>query len=110
VAQMSGNHLIVFVTTGSVEEARSIADLVVEVRLAACASIIEGVQSIFRWEGKKTSEQESLLILKTTSERFSELQAKIKTAHSYNVPEIIALPIIMGSSDYLAWVEEQTRT
>jgi periplasmic divalent cation tolerance protein len=107
---MNGHHLVVLVTTGSVEEARSIADLVVEGQLAACASIVERVQSIFRWEGKKASEQESLLILKTTSDRFPQLQARIKAAHSYSVPEIIALPIMLGSQDYLSWIEEQTQT
>ena len=96
-------------STGSVEEARSIAQRVVEERLAACASIVEHVQSIFRWEGSMRSESESLLILKTTNARFPELQSRIKAIHSYSVPEIIALPIPLGSEDYLAWLGKETQ-
>lgn len=106
---MTGDNLVVLVSTGSVEEAKSIAHHVVEERLAACASVIERVQSIFRWEGNIRSESESLLILKTTGVRFSELQARIKALHSYSVPEIIALPILVGSADYLAWLGKETQ-
>lgn len=106
---LTENHLVVLVTAGSVEEARAIGDAVVEAKLAACASIIDRVQSIFMWQGKKTSETESLLLLKTTRGRFSELQERIKAMHSYSVPEIIALPIILGSQDYLAWLEAETK-
>ena len=106
---MSGNSLVVLVTTGSVEEARTIAQTVVEERLAACASLVEHVQSIFRWEGRIQSEQESLLILKTTAVRFPELQTRIKAVHSYSVPEIIAFPILMGAEDYLAWINRETQ-
>jgi periplasmic divalent cation tolerance protein len=103
------NNLVVFVSTASVEEARSIAERVVEERLAACASIIEHIQSIYRWEEKMQSEAESLIILKTTGARFLELQARIKALHSYSVPEIIALPIVAGSDDYLAWLDKETQ-
>ena len=106
---VTGDNLVVLVSTGSVEEARSIAQRLVEERLAACASIIERVQSIFRWEGNIRSESESLLILKTTRIRFSELQARIKALHGYSVPEIIALPILVGSEDYLAWLGTETQ-
>lgn len=106
---LNDHHLVVFVTTGSIEEARSIANAVVEAKLAACGSIIQQVQSIFMWQGKKTSEFESLLVLKTTSARYSALEERIKSLHSYSVPEIIALPIILGSQDYLAWLEAETK-
>jgi periplasmic divalent cation tolerance protein len=103
------NNLVVLVSTESIDQARSIADRVVEERLAACASIIERIQSIFRWEGKIRSEAESLIILKTTGARFTELQARIKALHSYSVPEIIALPIVAGSEEYLAWLGKETQ-
>lgn len=106
---LNENHVVVLVTTASVEEARSIGDAVVEAKLAACASIIDRVQSIFMWQGEKTSETESLLLLKTTSGRFPALQDRIKAMHSYSVPEIIALPIILGSQEYLAWLEGETK-
>jgi periplasmic divalent cation tolerance protein len=103
------NHLVVFVSTASIEEARSIAHQVVEERLAACASIIERVQSIFRWEEKINSEGESLIIFKTTGSRFRELQTRVTSLHSYSVPEIIALPIVAGSEQYLAWLGKETQ-
>ena len=106
---MSEESFVVLVTTASVEEARTIAQTVVEERLAACASIIERIHSIFRWEGAVQSEHESLLIIKTTASRFSELQARIKAVHSYSVPEIIAVPIQMGAESYLAWLNRETQ-
>lgn len=106
---MSGQNFVVLVSTGSSEEARTIARTVVEEKLAACASIIEHVQSVFRWEGTVRSEQESLLILKTTAARFTDLKARIKAVHSYSVPEIIALPIEMGAEDYLTWLNQETQ-
>ncbi|HJR76677.1 MAG TPA: divalent-cation tolerance protein CutA [Nitrospiraceae bacterium] len=106
---MTGTNLVVLVSAGSVEEATSIARRVVEERLAACASVIEHMQSIFRWEGQIKSEPESLIILKTTGTRFAELQARIKALHSYSVPEIIALPIVIGADEYLAWLEKETQ-
>lgn len=101
--------LVVFVTTGSEQEAREISHALVQDRLVACVNIIPTVQSIFQWEGIVTEEQENLLIMKTTSAAFCELEAAIKAQHSYRVPEIIALPVQMGSSDYLAWVRQQVK-
>ena len=106
---MTGNSVVVLVSAGSVEEATSIARRVVEERLAACASVIEHMQSIFRWDEQIKSEPESLIILKTTGVRVPELQARIKALHSYSVPEIIALPIVVGSEEYLAWLEKETQ-
>ena len=106
---MTENNLVVFVSTESIDEATSIARRVVEERLAACASIVERVQSIYRWEDKIRSEAESLIILKTTDARFSELETRIKSLHSYSVPEIIALPIVAGSEQYLAWLGKETQ-
>jgi periplasmic divalent cation tolerance protein len=101
--------LVVLVSTASIEEAKSIAHHVVDERLAACASIIERIQSIYRWEEKIRSDAESMIIIKTTDTRFAELQRRIKSLHSYSVPEIIALPIVAGSEQYLAWLGTETQ-
>ena len=101
--------LVVLVTAGSEEEARTISHKLIHEELVACVNIVPAVQSIFQWEGKITEETESLLILKTTNHVFPKLEAAIKTHHSYSVPEIIALPIKIGSLDYLSWVRQQVK-
>ena len=101
------NKIVVLVTCGSVKEGRKIARALVEQRIAACANILTSpVQSVYRWKGKVESAKEFLLIIKTTQSRFAKLKAEVKTLHSYDVPEIIALPIALGASNYLAWVSE----
>ena len=100
--------IIVFVTCGSEEEAEKIANSLVDERLAACVNIISPIRSIYRWEGKIWDEKEWLLIIKTQKRRFAELEKKVKSLHSYSVPEIIALPIAEGSTAYLKWLEEMT--
>jgi len=101
--------LVVFVTASSYKEANKLSSLVIENKLAACATIIENVRSVFRWEGKVNSEKESLLILKTTAGRFTDLEKLVKKHHSYEVPEVIACPIVMGSEDYLKWIRQETQ-
>jgi periplasmic divalent cation tolerance protein len=103
------NEIVVLVTTASREQAQTIAQTVVDLRLAACASILDGVQSVFRWEGKIHSERETLVILKSTRDKYSELETRIRENHSYSVPEIIGLPIVLGAENYLAWVKQETR-
>jgi len=99
--------IVVLVTCGSVREARRIARELVERRLAACGNIIEAqLRSIYRWKGKVQSAQECLLLIKTSRGRFGALQVEVKRLHSYEVPEIIALPIVAGSTEYLKWIEE----
>jgi periplasmic divalent cation tolerance protein len=100
--------IVVLVTCGSEEEATKIANALVEGRLAACVNIISPVRSIYRWEGKVWDEKEWLLIIKTQKTRFEALEKKVKSLHSYSVPEIIALPIVEGSASYLKWIEENT--
>ena len=100
--------IVVFVTASSEEEATKIGRVLVEAGLAACANILPGVRSIFRWEGKISEEAESLIILKSRGELFDALAATVKKHHSYRVPEIIALPIVRGAADYLAWIREAT--
>jgi periplasmic divalent cation tolerance protein len=101
--------IVVFVTCGSEEEALKIANTLVEEHLAACANLVSPIRSIYRWEGKIWDEKECLLIIKTQKQRFEELEKKVKSLHSYSVPEIISLPIVEGSSSYLNWVVEMTK-
>jgi periplasmic divalent cation tolerance protein len=100
-----GNNLVVFVTCGSSAEARKLARALVEGRLAACVNILQApVESIYRWKGSVDSANEYMLVIKTARRRFDALQAEITRLHSYDIPEIIALPIAAGSRDYLAWL------
>ena len=100
--------VVVLVTCGSEEEALKIAQALVEERLAACVNIVSPIRSIYRWEGKICDEMEWILIIKTQRQRFEKLEKKVKSLHSYSVPEIIALPIIEGTSSYLKWLAEMT--
>jgi periplasmic divalent cation tolerance protein len=100
--------MVVLVTCGSEEEAKKIANSLIEERLAACVNIISPVRSIYRWEGKIWDEKEWMLIIKTRKKRFEDLEKKVKSLHSYSVPEIIVLPIVKGSASYLKWLEEMT--
>jgi periplasmic divalent cation tolerance protein len=99
----------VLVTVGSEEEAVGIARAVVEERLAACANLVPGIRSIYRWKGEIWDTEERLLIIKTRATLFASLQSRIRQLHSYDVPEIVALPITAGSADYLDWVLESTQ-
>ena len=104
------NKIVVLVTCGSAKEARRIARAVVEQRMAACTNIVATpVQSVYRWKGRVESAKEFLLIIKTTQARFAKLKAEVKRLHSYDVPEIIALPIAAGGIDYLNWISESVK-
>lgn len=104
---MRGPKLIVFVTCANRREAAKIARAVVEARLAACANILPGrVHSIYPWKGKVESARETMMILKTSRRRFDALRRTIERLHSYDTPEIIALPITLGARKYLAWIED----
>ena len=107
---MRMNHLVVFITTPSVEIGQKIADTLVEEKLAACVNIISPLNSIYLWQGKKQSEEETLLIVKTTQDLFvNKIVPVVQEIHPYDVPEIIALPIVFGSENYLDWIDESTR-
>jgi len=101
-------YVVVFITTGSYKEARKIADELVAQRKAACVNIVPSVNSIFRWKGKIENAEENLLVVKTRAKLFPEVVSAVKGIHSYEVPEIIALPIVDGNPDYLAWLKEET--
>jgi periplasmic divalent cation tolerance protein len=100
--------IVIFVTAGSETEAETIAKALVEERLVACVNLLPPIRSIYRWEGKVADEQEWLMVMKTTAERFSTVEKRVRSLHSYQVPEIIALPIIAGAEGYLRWLREST--
>ena len=100
---------IVFMTASSREEADKIAELLVEKRLAACVQIISDIKSVYWWEGKICRDDEVLFTAKTTWQLFPELAEEVKKLHSYEVPEIVFVPIREGSKNYMDWIEEVTR-
>jgi periplasmic divalent cation tolerance protein len=101
--------IVVLVTCGSEEESIKIAHALVEDHLAACVNLVSPIRSIYRWEGKIWDEKEWLLIIKTQGKKFDELKTRVKSLHSYAVPEIVSLPIVEGSSSYLRWLEQMTQ-
>ena len=101
--------LQVFVTCKSKKEADAIATVLLRKRLAACANIVPGIDSKFWWNGKIDKAKEVLVILKTKSGNFKKIEKEVKRIHSYEVPEIIAVPIIAGSKDYLGWISKSIK-
>ena len=99
--------IVVYVTAGSADEADRLARSLVDDRFAACVNRIKSVQSVYRWQGKVEQSEEELLIIKTSRDRFAALEKRVRELHSYSVPEVIALPVIEGSSNYLKWLKEQ---
>ena len=95
---------IVLTSAASREEAERLANILVEERLAACATLIPGAQSIYRWEGKIESSAETLLLLKTAAGRLAELEARLHALHSYITPEFLVLRVDAGSRAYLDWL------
>jgi len=101
-------YVAIFVTAPSHEQGVAIARTLVEEEIAACVNIIDGLTSIFTWKGKIEEESESLLIIKTRSERVPEMIQRVKSLHPYDVPEVIVLPILDGNPAYLEWIDEVT--
>lgn len=99
-------YVVIFITTADDEEARLISSVLLEQKKAACASIVPGVSSLFWWQGKIDSAQESLLVVKTQASKLADIIEVVKEIHSNDNPEIIALPILGGSRDYLEWIDE----
>jgi periplasmic divalent cation tolerance protein len=96
--------LIVFCACSSNSEAAQLARALVMDGAAACVNIIHAVESVYRWEGKIETSQEALLIVKTTSARFPELRDLVVKLHSYDTPEVIAVPVVDGLAKYLTWM------
>ncbi len=103
------DEIVVLMTAPKEEEAARIARALVENRLAGCVNIIKDIRSIYNWQDKIEDEKEVLLMAKTGKRLFKRLVKKVKELHSYTVPEIIALPIIGGSTEYLKWLKEVTK-
>lgn len=98
------DYVVVLITASSREEAERIATALVQRRKAACVNTLPGVQSLFRWQGRLEKAEECLLLVKTTASLVPEVVTLVKALHSYAVPEIVALPIVAGSPDYLDWI------
>jgi periplasmic divalent cation tolerance protein len=103
------SHIVVFVTVGSAEEAARIGRAVVDERLAACANLVPAVASTYWWQGSVEQADEVLLILKTRQELLEAVTARVRSLHSYTIPEVIALPIVAGNPAYLAWIDDSVR-
>ncbi len=101
--------VVIMVTASSRRECRTIARRLIEEKLAACVNITQPIQSVYRWEGKIDQSKEFLMFIKTTRNLFPQIKAEIALVHSYHTPEIICLPIIDGSPNYLQWVSDSVR-
>ena len=99
---------VVLVTASSRSEGEAIAEALLSSKLAACVTLLP-VHSVYRWQGEVHRDEEWQLLIKSDLDRFSDLEAKIREIHSYEVPEIIALPILAGSQPYLSWISEQVQ-
>ena len=102
--------IVVFLTAASGEEAARLADMLVGAHLAACVQILPEMESVYRWQGKIERQAEVLLLAKTTKEKFEELEREVRALHSYEIPEIVAVPLAAGSTPYLKWLAESTRS
>jgi periplasmic divalent cation tolerance protein len=101
--------IVVFNTCGSLDEAERLSRRLVDERLAACVTVISPVRSFYRWKDEVTDTSEWLLMIKTARHMFEPLRAVLESAHSYELPEVIAIPLIEGSPNYLAWIEREVR-
>lgn len=96
--------IAVFITAPNGEEAARLVEMLVEKHLAACVQILPGIESVYRWKGRVERQREVLLLAKTTASKFEELEREVRAIHSYETPEIVALPIVAGSARYLQWL------
>ena len=102
--------IIVLTTCESSQDAQTIAETLVEKRLAACVNILPGLKSVYRWQGKVENAAELLLLIKTRRGLFEQLSAELARIHPYEVPEVIALPLIDGAPAYLGWLEKELKS
>lgn len=103
------DEIVVFITASNKDEAALIGKALVDEHLAACVNLVPEVRSLFFWDNKTQDERETLLIVKSRLPLLDTLTARVKSLHSYSVPEVIALPIIGGSAEYLSWLNEATK-
>jgi len=100
--------IVVFMTAANGEEATRLADMLVGAHLAACVQILPEMESVYRWQGRIERQSEVLLLAKTTREKFEELEREVRALHSYDTPEIIAVPVTAGSGPYIDWLRQAT--
>ncbi len=100
--------IVVLVTAASERQAVRIGRALVGAKLAACVNLVRGIRSIYRWQGKIAEDREVLLIMKSRADLFGRLAKDVKRLHSYQVPEVIAFPIVHGAADYLSWIAQST--
>ncbi|MDW7679548.1 MAG: divalent-cation tolerance protein CutA [bacterium] len=105
---MEIEYVLILVTTANEDEAEQIGRSLVEKKLIACANIISPAKSIFHWDGELCQENETVMMIKAMKKNFDSIQAEIKEIHSYENPEIIAIPIILGAEDYLNWIKTES--
>ncbi|MGE0079742.1 MAG: divalent-cation tolerance protein CutA, partial [Thiohalomonadaceae bacterium] len=98
------NHCLVITTCPDGETAANLARILVEARLAACVNIVPGVRSIYRWKGELVTDHEHLLLAKTRSDVYPQLEAAIRANHPYELPEVVMVPMAQGSTEYLNWL------
>lgn len=108
MTEQPDKEIVIFITAPSEDEAAKIARALVESRLAACVNIVKNIRSVYTWQGNIEDASEVLMIVKSRNSLLTPLSAKVREMHSYEVPEIIALPITGGSEDYLKWIREST--
>lgn len=106
---MSGEALLVLTTCGNEADAQAMADMLVGERLAACVNAVPRVASTYLWQGRVERDEEVLLVIKTTRARFGEIERAVKAQSSYELPEVVAVPIDAGSQDYLAWIDASVK-
>jgi len=102
-------YIVIFITAANKKEADKIAEELVKSKLAACVNIVGNINSVFRWQGKLNKAEEVLLIIKSKKSKFNKIAGFVKSMHSYQVPEIISLPVISGNKDYLEWLDANIR-
>ena len=102
--------IVILSTCSSEAEAAKIARVLIDAHLAACVNVLPNIRSYYRWQGNVESADEWMLVIKTSRDRFAAVRAAIEGAHSYEVPEIVALPIVEGSPAYLSWMDENLGT
>jgi len=104
------DEVVVFISCASEKEAENIARILLKEQLAACINMLPAITSFFSWQGKVQREKEVLMIVKSLKSVFNDLEKTVKKHHSYEIPEIIVLPITDGAKDYLDWIRESTRS
>lgn len=107
---MINEAIVVLMTAANREEATRLADMLVGAHLAACVQILPEIESVYRWQGRVERQAETLLLAKTSPAKFAELEREVRALHSYETPEIVAIPIVSGSHSYLRWLTDSLDT